>query len=562
MRIEATKHARNNILSSGPILSLPVRNSRSCNALAFSPVDPSRLAVGLDKVRGDPSLVIWDIQSALPALSLDASAPTPGVSPTTPNAPSPAQFSRGDMAVGRTETRILQQHAPTEIVSALAFLPQSAHLLLASISHRWLRLFDLRTATSSGNVPSKVHGIATDPFDSNRFACYADRSVTIWDARRLTTALLTFTEKDASADGTNPHLFGAYSTIEFSSGRRGMLATMGRDASCVRFWDLQQTQTDPVTNADRSKEPQVNKALRLSWANLPWNAQGGAQFANDDTTSTPYSLVLSDTRKSELTFSPPFLVSFIENPPCDEKKKKKTAKSFNRPQSSFALAPCARQHALTTNVMVVNKDGDLEMYVVYDTPKQVQWSARGELCIGAGLSCSTFPGYSPETVADPWNTLFEGGITGTPQDTPPARRRSVPLTSGHRAEESTMAGSVVLSSPLRDGSTGHNLSLAFAYRHGQPHDVATQPTDESYVTTDSAKDKSAIKARNVTWNHAIEHDILMVMRSRAIQGYGLSDVREVLILLKRKILFFLNFLAESPKHDHHSTRFHRATRFI
>jgi hypothetical protein len=176
--------------------------------------------------------------------------------------------------------------------------------------------------------------------------------------------------------------------------------------------------------------------------------------------------------------------------------------------------------------MVVNKEGDLEMYAVHDTPKQVQWSARGELCIGAGLSCSTFPGYAPEIVADPWNASYEGGGTAMPQD---ARRRPAPLmtsNSEQRSEDMVMTSSVVLSSSLRDSSTGHNLSSPWVYRHeGQPYDAATQPTDESHATTESTKGISNINAGNLTWNHAIEHDISMVMRSRAMQGYGLSDVR-------------------------------------
>lgn len=37
------------------------RYSRSCNVLAWNPVYPNILACGLDKVRGDQSAFIWDI---------------------------------------------------------------------------------------------------------------------------------------------------------------------------------------------------------------------------------------------------------------------------------------------------------------------------------------------------------------------------------------------------------------------------------------------------------------------------------------------------------------------
>jgi len=46
-----------------------------------------------------------------------------------------------------------------------------------------------------------------------------------------------------------------------------------------------------------------------------------------------------------------------------------------------------------SNVMVVNKDGDLELYAVHDTPKQATWSARGDLALGAGLAIKGLNGY-------------------------------------------------------------------------------------------------------------------------------------------------------------------------
>lgn len=42
--------------------------------------------------------------------------------------------------------------------------------------------------------------------------------------------------------------------------------------------------------------------------------------------------------------------------------------------------------------MLVNKEGDLELYALHDTPKQAIWSSRGDLAISAGQSCRVFPG--------------------------------------------------------------------------------------------------------------------------------------------------------------------------
>ncbi|OAX31088.1 hypothetical protein K503DRAFT_806384 [Rhizopogon vinicolor AM-OR11-026] len=134
IRLEETRVTRSNVLSSGPVVTLPVHNSRSCNALASCNLDLNYLTVGLDKVRGDSTLIICDIQSATPSLSLSPSfiLDEDAVSNTTPGRPQP-RIARANVIGHRTDGRVLQQHAPTEIVSALAFLPQSTCLLLAGI---------------------------------------------------------------------------------------------------------------------------------------------------------------------------------------------------------------------------------------------------------------------------------------------------------------------------------------------------------------------------------------------------------------------------------------------
>ena len=123
----------------------------------------------MDKVRGDSSLIICDIQSALPALSMPPKSTTvlDEDSSLSPH-PNP-RIPHADVGP-RTDSRVLQQHAPTEIVSALSFLPNSTHLLLASISYRWLRLFDLRSPIpATTNVASKVYGIPIRPSPNRVF---------------------------------------------------------------------------------------------------------------------------------------------------------------------------------------------------------------------------------------------------------------------------------------------------------------------------------------------------------------------------------------------------------
>ncbi|KAL0569319.1 hypothetical protein V5O48_012652 [Marasmius crinis-equi] len=290
MRLEGSRFTGpDNVLSNGPVVSLPVKNQRSCNTLAFSGKDPNYLAVGLDKVRGDASLVIWDINTALPILSFGNTTSNSSYSESANNAVNivnQTMYNRPPPTIPRAEhgvkfdSRMLQVHATTEYVSSLAFLPDSSHLLLAGISSRWLRLFDLRAPSASStnhgtgggaiaNVASKVHGVVTDPFDSHRIASWGDGVVSVWDTRNLAGPQLTFTERDGTADGgiflssqlttsasttslaslprkgtglisssTSERAPSPYTSVEFSANRRGRLATLAKDSPYVRLWDI------------------------------------------------------------------------------------------------------------------------------------------------------------------------------------------------------------------------------------------------------------------------------------------------------------------------------------
>lgn len=319
MRLAATKHTRDGVLSSGPSVSLPIRSSRSCNALSFSPADPNYLAVGLEKVRGDCSLVIWDISSSKPTLSFNNTtafrAGTDGLEPTRPQ----PLIQRGDFGP-KTDERILQMHAPTEIVSSLAFAPDTHHILWAGISHRWLRLFDVRAPVpSTTNVATKVQGIATDPFVPTRIATFGDGIVSVWDSRRLPQPVLTFSENDAYGDGAKPHLNPpTFTTIEFSSVRRGTIATLEKDSVHVRFWDLREAQFHEIMN-ERSRDSSVSGGRtsggKLSWANpssmLSWTASSsgnvhiteGPRDRDPSPSTKAPSTILVDTRRSE--WNPP-----------------------------------------------------------------------------------------------------------------------------------------------------------------------------------------------------------------------------------------------------------------
>ncbi|KAJ7087262.1 hypothetical protein B0H15DRAFT_843273 [Mycena belliarum] len=495
LRLEATKHARrtaagHSVLSSGPIVSLTPRNSRACNALDFCKFDPNYIAVGLDKVRGDSSLVIYDINSARTALSLslaglgdaDALAPLPRPPPVIP---------RHDISP-RADQRTVQYHAPTELVSSVAYVPNANHLLLAGMSFRWFRVLDVRTPVPAvTSVAAKVQSIVSDPFDPHRIATFGDGYVSVWDARKLAPApLISFTEKDAAADGALARASSVYAGIEFSSSRRGTLAALHRDASYVRFWDMRgshATRLDPSSassDGDQAESPSVSSRLtRKSWtAGLPWTA-GTAPSASGPRDSDLGSLLLCDTRRT---------------------------KQFPKVLSSFALvpAPSSPRHPLASNVMVVNREGDLELYALHDTPKQAIWSSRGDLAISAGQSFRVFPGImeddaEEESVEQPAResslerfryaqqqaamqaersqsvatspSMMERGRSSLPSvDFPPLFGRGD--EDGFPALGSVSGGSAVMSTPART----REPSRVSAIRTGAPTGLsATRPNSKS-----------------------------------------------------------------------------------
>ena len=174
------------------------------------------------------------------------------------------------------------------IFSSLVFHTDGSVSLISGVPSLLLRMLPAR---------STVY-----PFDPHRIACFGDGAITIWDARCLPQPLLTFTEKDASADGAQNRSNSTFTTIEFSSTRRGTLAVLERDSTYVRFWDLQQAQVaDSFPSGEHSRDSShSNTITRRSWTNLPWSTStpAGRESIVGEPREPLSTLVLADTRKS------------------------------------------------------------------------------------------------------------------------------------------------------------------------------------------------------------------------------------------------------------------------
>ncbi|ORY82112.1 hypothetical protein BCR37DRAFT_380048 [Protomyces lactucae-debilis] len=171
-------------------IKVPAARQRNCTAVAFG--SGAHLAIGLDKVRHDYSLSLYNVE---------------------------------------TQT-VTGQYAGSEGVSSLAWAPDSQHYLLAGLNYRWLRLIDLRQDPKDGSaisIPTKAaFNITVDVQDPNKFASTYGDTVSIWDRRASTgkPELCLCTDDKQRITG-----------LRFAPSYRAHLAASCEDGS-LNLWEL------------------------------------------------------------------------------------------------------------------------------------------------------------------------------------------------------------------------------------------------------------------------------------------------------------------------------------
>ncbi|KAJ2904590.1 WD repeat domain-containing protein [Zalerion maritima] len=147
---------------SNAYLELMPRFHRHCQAVAFS--TQAKLAVGLDRVRNDQCLYVWDVNR----LS--------GLDPAVPGFPSDASL---DQPALRLE--------PSVSVSSIKFFEDNPNTLVVGIKAQGLRIHDLRDPSGAViNFQTKCNNnLAIDYANQNYFASSPldQPTVMIWDRR-------------------------------------------------------------------------------------------------------------------------------------------------------------------------------------------------------------------------------------------------------------------------------------------------------------------------------------------------------------------------------------------
>ncbi|GAA5852823.1 hypothetical protein JCM8547_004697 [Rhodosporidiobolus lusitaniae] len=243
---------------SSPAVQINVRHSRPCNVVTFSPSQPGLLAVGLEKGRGE-SLLVYDVSRSLDS---SPSTTTAGIPPPPTRAISlsreHSQSGRGrahSPASSTFEPIPLLSFGSSEAVTSCAFLSSASSsgpspsntssLLAAAMAGKWLRVYDLRSPSSPVTTwgTRAVHGVQANPFNSQQFASHGDDGIVrMWDLRKPLDPLLSFSEVEAgSVPARKPRgntVAKPLAETAWSTERRGVFATLEKDGSAVRVWQL------------------------------------------------------------------------------------------------------------------------------------------------------------------------------------------------------------------------------------------------------------------------------------------------------------------------------------
>jgi len=427
-------------------LNFQNKQRRACNDLAFCPLNANLLATTHDRSRSDYNLLIWDLTRSAPTLQASAiddayehsvlarsggargqSIPRPGMQRSISSASTiitPGRLgildvrSREPPMLGnvhvskRTTSDGTPNHtiylSPSETVKHVTFLPHNPNLLLAAVSGTTIKLFDQRTPHHIAEAMTTASlGLCCDPITGDRFGGFNSSVVQIWDHRRLSDPLLSFSEEDA---GPNLHTPKASEVvdpdparnqctgIEFSKSRRGLVGTLTKDGDYVRLWDI----IDGARTIDDllERDPGFEMRSKVHWNASPYIYSEGPNTSSDDDHRSrdilrEYAPFLADTRCSR---SP---LLWIGNAIADPLL---LAKRLLPKATSFTFVPRSAAPTSAPHVITVSDAGDIQLAVIRDAPKH-KWSSRGDLTasVGRGFKLYHTHGAIDDTPREPWD---------------------------------------------------------------------------------------------------------------------------------------------------------------
>ncbi|KAM0753350.1 hypothetical protein T439DRAFT_323988 [Meredithblackwellia eburnea MCA 4105] len=300
----AVRQAQEGVVPTVSAVQINVRHSRPCNVVAFCSERPGLLAIGLEKARGE-SLLLFDIEASASTLEGGRG----GSSSTYPqshnhstiatssrlglnrNASPSASVTHGASSAvstpggASTEPQPLVQMGSSETVTSAAWLAcgstsNTGPILVAGMGGKWLRAYDLRSPQSPAATwgSRSILSISANPFNGYQFTSHGDDGIVkLWDLRKSSDPLLSFSEVDACANPpttrVRPSSVSAkpLADMAWSPTRRGVFATLEKDSNCIRVWNLADGPLAYPTRSghDTSHHPQHHNHLHQRKASQP-----------------------------------------------------------------------------------------------------------------------------------------------------------------------------------------------------------------------------------------------------------------------------------------------------
>ncbi|KAI8890822.1 hypothetical protein K501DRAFT_236548 [Backusella circina FSU 941] len=368
---------------------LGVKMSRPCNVVSFSKTHPHLLAAGLDKVRNDPCLLVWDISRSLDSYS---NTPSGSQTPTSSNFTIRGQSQQESRASitnqwklnmtitqmndnyedrqkysdiapistsgsGSREQGPVRQYGSSEAIASCVWSEHTnSPLLIAGMGNKYLRVYDIRADPGSSPLQyatKAVNGAMVDPFNPYRIASYTEEGVIkVWDLRKNNDAILTL-NPETSSKNTLSH-------IAFSPSRPGFLASLAKDAFNIDIWDIQETRSyDYALNSASKKGNSFSVRPEQSSIYQPTKLER---------TPSSHTLHTLTAQVNENELDIPVLW-----------KSRKTSTSV-KPLASFAFIPTNSTPPSTHQLLTMHKDGKFEAVKIQETC-QLAWQPAGGMVI-------------------------------------------------------------------------------------------------------------------------------------------------------------------------------------